>query len=637
MNSCAMRKVTFYTRVKAPHKRSCMKIHLFPIPRKAKFKDKIFNCYSKNLIVLDGDLSPVFTKHIETFSEKNATLFAKPLRISTGVSREENILLKIIFDPAKKISSQGYSLSASEKGLEIVAGDECGAFYALVTLQQILEQSGSHVPEFSISDFPDFKHRGIMLDISRCKVPSMDSLKSYIDLLVSFKFNQLQLYIEHTFAFKNHETVWFGSSPVTAEEIVELDQYCSDRYIDLVPNLNSFGHLERWLKHPDYKHLAECPDGFDYPWGGSTDVGGVLYPCKASLDFIDSLYKEFLPNFSSTLFNIGCDETWELGIGKSRKKTEKYGTEKIYLDFLLKLAGLVKKYNHKVMFWGDIILKKPELIKELPHDITALNWGYGADHPYNKECAKFANAGLPFYVCPGTSSWNAIIGVWKQARKNLANAAENGIKHGAEGYLITDWGDGGHHQYLPISYPGILAGACFSWCFKTNKTHDTPLGLDLFVFRDRAKVLGKLLLDISDVQSHIPLKLGNGSVFGRMLFMSDKELKETFKDIPEKSFNDAINSFDKLKKRIANARSQAYDGKLIIDEIHAGLEMAKFAAIRAKFLLYNNNSDELNLKHRLNHIIRIHEELWLKRNRYGGLRESSESLRSILGIDSKAI
>jgi len=101
-----------------------------------------------------------------------------------------------------------------------------------------------------------------MLDVSRCKVPTMDTLYSLIDLLAQLRINELQLYIEHTFAFEKHDAVWKDSSPFSGREIQLIDQYCKDRFIELVPNLNSFGHFERWLRHDQYKHLAECPQGF---------------------------------------------------------------------------------------------------------------------------------------------------------------------------------------------------------------------------------------------------------------------------------------------------------------------------------------------------------------------------------------
>ena len=82
-----------------------------------------------------------------------------------------------------------------------------------------------------------------MLDISRCKVPTMEELFRLIDLLALIGYNELQLYIEHTFRFQDHETVWKDASPVSAEEIQQIDRYCAKSFIELVPNLNSFGHF----------------------------------------------------------------------------------------------------------------------------------------------------------------------------------------------------------------------------------------------------------------------------------------------------------------------------------------------------------------------------------------------------------
>ncbi|GAH23368.1 unnamed protein product, partial [marine sediment metagenome] len=105
------------------------------------------------------------------------------------------------------------------------------------------------IPCLEIKDFPDFPHRGVMLDISRNKVPKMETLYALIDLLSKLKINQFQLYTEHTFAYQGHEQVWKDASPLTGEEVLALDDFCRKRFIELVPNQNSFGHLHRWLKH----------------------------------------------------------------------------------------------------------------------------------------------------------------------------------------------------------------------------------------------------------------------------------------------------------------------------------------------------------------------------------------------------
>src|SRR6185295_14483144 len=140
---------------------------------------------------------------------------------------------------------------------------------------------------------------------------------------------------------------------------------------------------------------------------------------------------------------------------------------------------LVQKHGRRMQFWGDIILQHPELIGELPKVLIALEWGYEASHPFAADTEKFARAGVPFYVCPGTSSWNAIAGRTENALGNLAAAAEHGLANGAIGYLNTDWGDSGHWQPLPVSYLGFAYGAAMSWCAESARSLDLQGALNV--------------------------------------------------------------------------------------------------------------------------------------------------------------
>ena len=326
-----------------------------------------------------------------------------------------------------------------------------------------------------------FAVRSYMLDISRDKVPTMGTLKQLVEILEKFNYNQLQLYTEHTFAYSKHEAVWKDASPMTADEVRELDLFCAMHGIDLVPNQNSFGHLERWLVKPEYNHLAELPrGGAPLPWGGFKKDPTTLCPTDpASLDFLAGLYDELLPNFESRLFNIGCDETFDLlGEGRSAAAVKEKGEGRVYLDFLLKVAELVRKRGKRPMFWGDVILRHPELVPELPKDLIALDWGYEGNHPFMDEAAKFAAAGLDFYVCPGTSSWNSLAGRVENMRENMIAAERAGHLHGAKGFMVTDWGDGGHWQPLAASLPGLILGGNLAFTGASAAKMDLEDALD---------------------------------------------------------------------------------------------------------------------------------------------------------------
>ena len=285
---------------------------------------------------------------------------------------------------------QGYDLSITPSGIHVVASTPAGVFYGVQTLRQIVMQSGRELPGLRISDWPDFPNRGVLLDISRDRVPTMETLYQLIDLLALLKINQFQLYTEHTFAYRRHPQVWAQASPMTGEEILALDAYCQERFIELVPNQNTFGHMTRWLIHEPYAHLAEAPDGWIAPWGQRYQEPFTLIPSEESLALVRELLDELLPHFSSRQVNVNADETFDLGQGVSQDRVEKEGVGRVYLDFLMAIYREVKAREHTMQYWGDIIVQHPDLVPELPRDAIALEWGYEANHPFDEHGATFA-------------------------------------------------------------------------------------------------------------------------------------------------------------------------------------------------------------------------------------------------------
>jgi len=590
--------------------------------------DKVSVLSDSDWIVLDPALCRRISRRATGLAEELAGVLGRRPQVTCGAPERGRVLLDVRLR-ARGIRPQGYKLSVRADGIRLTACDDAGVFYGLQTVRQILLQTGAHVPMLEISDYPDFPQRGLMLDASRCKIPTMSTLRALVDKLSVLKINQLQFNSEHAFAYSAHEPVWCDTSPMTAEQILELDDYCHERFIEFVPNQNSFGHTERWLRHSQYRRLAECPDGFEYPWGGFSDHGSTLHPSRASLRLLGSLYDELLPNFRSSMFNVGCDETWELGKGRSRERCEEVGTTRVYLEFLKEIQKLVAARGRTMMFWGDIILHNPELIPELPENTIALEWGYAADHDFVGRCPKFKKAGVPFYVCPGTAAWNTLTGMTEKCLGNQANAARNGKRFGAIGYLNTDWGDGGHHQFQPVSYFGYAAGAAYSWCFATNEDADIADVLNRWMFQDRAGVAGGLFRDLGKVLECLPEVRGNGAPFNHFLFNPILD-KKSLKGVTPARLRKCIHQFDALEARLADVRMDAPDAELVCAEFRQAVAMARHGAKRGLMGLDPSSVDRKAMRQELQALIGRYEDLWLARNRRGGLRESSARLRKAL-------
>lgn len=315
---------------------------------------------------------------------------------------------------------------------------------------------------------------GYMLDISRCKVPTLDTLKIYVDILSAAGFSEFQLYTEHTFAYRNHETAWRGWSPVTAEDVRALDAYAWSKGVRLVPNQNSFGHLEKWLRHGRYRDtLAETPNGYkvEHPPLNNPNPCAICPTDPKSLEFLGALYDELLPNFAhSDEINVGCDEVWDIfdRNGRSAAVAAKIGVPNLYMKHLLNVRSLVKQRGKRMAFWADMVLRDPELLDRVPKDVNALQWGYGSEHEtpgytceFEGRCIALSRRGIPYTVCPSTISYMGPLMDIRRAFGNIRIAAESAAKFGAEGLLLTEWGDGGHPNALVASvaqivYAGLL-------------------------------------------------------------------------------------------------------------------------------------------------------------------------------------
>lgn len=605
---------------------------LLPVPRQLALEDGIFALPKQRLLVVDApDVQTVL---------HTANVLSRALRahaevtweLAAGNGAPDDLVGAVLrVTPGVVGHAQGYSLTVAADHIELIASTPAGLFYGVQTLAQILSQVGGNLPKLRCVDWPDYAQRGVMLDISRNKVPTLQTLKHLIDLLASWKVNQLQFYTEHTFAYRSHPAVWADASPLTGEEILALDRYCCERYIELTPNQNSFGHMGRWLALARYRSLAEAPDGCDMPWGREETPFSLNPTDPASLEFLSSLYDELLPHFSSRQINVGCDETFDLGQGRSKARVAEVGAGRVYLEFLLKIYRMVKRRGHTMQFWADIILNHSELVPEIPHDAIALVWGYTADYPFDEQCAILARSGIPFYVCPGTSSWNSIGGRTENAVNNIRNAAENGLRYGAVGLLNTDWGDNGHWQPLPVSYPAFLYGAGASWCLQANQDMDLPTMLNRFAFQDSSEIMGAAAVDLGNIYLSTRMHLPNGSVLFELLQRRPEQIASWVGSHgitdPMNGLRAALMAVEQAAYPLERVEIRTTEGAQEVRELRWVAKMLRHACWRGTWALTRARGVEhTNLRQELiaeaDDLIAEFQEIWHARNRPGGYQVS---------------
>ena len=620
---------------------------LLPRPRQAATPPGGFELPGRPTVSFRGAETRVASQRLTAQLE---TLGARP-RIAGDPSEAD---VRVEIDASLEVA-ESYRLDVGPPGIHLRAADPAGLFYGASTLAQWLrihlwklDRGPRIVPSLEVYDQPDFPHRGVMLDVSRDKVPELDTLKRLIDMLAGWKINQLQLYTEHTFAYRGHDAVWRDADPLTPADIRALDAYCRERFIELVPNQNSFGHLHRWLVHEPYRRLAERPDGVEHPFSSRREPFSLCPTDPGSLELLADLYDQLLPCFTSRQLNVGLDETFDLGTGRSAAACEERGKGRVYLEFLRRVHDLVADRGRRMQFWGDVILEHPELLAELPEGAIALEWGYEADHPFADDTLRFAAAGFEFYVCPGTSSWNSFAGRTRNALENLASAAACGHARGAAGYLITDWGDHGHLQPLPISYPGLAAGAAFAWNVETAREPlRLPLArqLDLYAFRDRAGQAGAGACALGDAYRLTGADAANGSaLFFALVFAHKPPAERRGAGMTRDHLERTREHVERTAASLSGARIERPDADLIQRELAWVADLLSFACRLASGRLEIGEEKPLSalpgalkteLSGSLDALIEQHREIWLGRNRPGGLESSASrlgNLQKLLGV-----
>ena len=442
---------------------------------------------------------------------------------------------------------------------------------------------------------------------------------------------------------------------MTADDIRWLDETCAAAGIELVANQNCFGHMGRWLAHEPYRSWAEAPDGFE-PIPGYRMAPTVLAPTPENAAFAQTLFAELLPNFSSSRVNVNCDETFDLGHGVSKELVARVGKERVYIDHLRRIVEPLVERGHAVHYWADIVRKHPAFARELPGGAVPVCWTYEAPHAldgaathldpavrtlldqlgvdieaaagFDVNTKPLADAGVPFWVAPGTSSWDSLVGRIDNALANLLDAARTGRERGADGYLITDWGDNGHLQPPSVSFGPIAYGGAVAWCADANHDVDVAGVLDQFVFDDRSGRLGAAVVELGRQWNRTGRHSFNGSPLQSALVPAGFSFATGEPSID--ATEAVIDQIAACVQEIERATPACADADLVREELAQAARLARHGAWRLLASVDGPAPDADALRADLAEAIDHQREVWLRRARPGGLAESVARLEGTL-------
>ena len=368
-------------------------------------------------------------------------------------------------------AGESYTLDLAPERITICAPGAAGAFYAIQTLRQLFTQES--VPCLHIEDAPTLAYRGFYHDATRGKVPTLETLKWLVDRMAYVKLNSLQLYVEHTFPFREYGDIPERMGCLTPEELKELDEYCKENFIDFIPSLSAFGHLYELLEQKQYQHLRLCQEPPINRWRARMVHHTIDPRCPESIGIIKSLIDQYAPCFTSDFFNICCDETFDL------HKIDPDGS--LYIDFVKKIIAHVESKGKQVMMWADIALKYPQQIPQLPENVVFLNWNYWQNPPEEKIKPL---ADRKQILCPGTSNWSRMCENVVKEEGNICGMVRYAKQYGAMGLLNTNWGDWGNPCSLELAIYGLSLGAAQSWDDTTVPGEELDAAMNALVYEE---------------------------------------------------------------------------------------------------------------------------------------------------------
>ncbi len=352
-----------------------------------------------------------------------------------------------------ELTEEIYYIKWQKQEINIKLISKKGVVKSIATIAQIINNA-EKIKECEILDFPDLKIRGIHLDLKFHNF-KMEYIKEIIKKLGYYKYNTVLLEYEDKFPLNRHPEINSVLS-FSEEEIFEIIGYAWRFGIEIIPLQQALGHSEYILRLDKYAYLRENPDS-----------PRQFCPLKKeSLEFITSVFDEYIQKHPSEYFHIGCDEAWYLGYcNKCKKYVEKYSREKLFINYINKLIRYLNKKGKTALLWGDMIDKDKKNYKLLKGKYILTYWDYVSekDFPFIK-----------FYKSENTVSVSAIRMMADSAIfpdyefhiKNIYGFIKTSVEHKYLGHIVSGWAIS--RVPLDAAFMGIVAGAEFAWSSKTD-------------------------------------------------------------------------------------------------------------------------------------------------------------------------
>ena len=310
--------------------------------------------------------------------------------------------------------------------------------------------------EFDKQETPQFTMSGVMLDASRNAVPTVTEVKKLLEHMALIGLDTLMLYTEDTYEVKEYPYFGYMRGRYTHKELKECDQYAEKLGIDMIPCIQTLGHMREGIK---WNYASAIKDTDDI----------LLVDEPKTYEFLESCLKAVSEPFRTNRIHIGMDETFQLGLGKY---LEKHGYEH-HIDLMTRhlkqVVGITNKLGLKPMIWSDMYFPlfadnspymdedgniRKDILRNIP-DVEYVYWNYyrKEQEVYEKDFQKHKLLGKKPIFAGGAWTWNGLAPNYGKAIVTTNAALAACKKEGIDEIFVTLWGDNGAETPISTAYP----------------------------------------------------------------------------------------------------------------------------------------------------------------------------------------
>lgn len=392
-----------------------------------------------------------------------------------------------------ELPEEGYRLILNEKGIEIQYSTEKGKFYAAETLDQIASQCET-LPCVTVEDEPKYPYRGFMIDCAR-HFFTVEELKKQINVMAELKLNKFHWHLTDDQGWRleikkyplltekgsvrsstrgdNKEIKGF----YTAAEVKEIVNFCADRFIEVIPEIDMPGHFTAAIaSYPDLSCHGK-PMKVSERFGIHKDI--ACAGKDETINFCKDVLSEVAELFPSEYVHLGGDEAPKLNwyeCNDCRKRMEKHSLadEKALQGwFTNEMVAHLASLGKKAVVWNDGA--------SVNLDKTAVMQYWKQSSSTNKELLVEAGRGRQMIFSPFFYFYfdypHGMTPLKKTFNYKVPSEIEKNVK-GLEGTLWTEYVPDVNKLEL-MAYPRLFALADKAWAYDDDYT-DFLVRLDVF-------------------------------------------------------------------------------------------------------------------------------------------------------------